>query len=135
MTLETPKLRIVSDDLWNAAHARLEVTRETYLRSQNGQLWGRPLSGVASKYLLTGIGRCAHCGAGLEVRSRSHGRRRIYFYSCSSYYRGGKAVCPNRYEIPMKLQFEHLLAGSAAPVHPAQCAEEVLGDRASCKEL
>ncbi len=102
LTVEAPQLQIVPDKLWEAAHARLEATRKTYLRSTNGRLWGRPPSGVAAKYLLTGIGRCGHCGAGLEVRSRSHGKRRAYFYSCSSFYRRGPSVCPNKYEIPMK---------------------------------
>ena len=101
MTIDAPELRIVSDELWNAAHARLEATRETYVRSQKGQLWGRPPSGIAGKYLLTGIARCGHCGAGLEVRSRDHGKKRAYFYSCSSYYRRGKTICPNKIEIPM----------------------------------
>ena len=87
--------------LWDAAHARLEATRQTYLRTQGGRLWGRPPSGLAGKYLLTGLARCGVCGGGLEVRSRSHGRRRAYFYSCSSFYRRGAAVCPNRYEIAM----------------------------------
>lgn len=101
LRLPAPELRIVTDAEWQAAHARLEATRCTYLRSTNGQLWGRPASGVASKYLLTGIARCGVCGAGLEVRSRKQGTRREFFYSCSSYYRRGTTVCPNRYEIPM----------------------------------
>lgn len=102
LTIAAPELRIVTDAAWEAAHARLAKTRATYVRGTNGQLWGRPPAGVASKYLLVGIGRCSHCGAGLEVRSRSHGKRRAYFYSCSSFYRRGKAICPNRYEIPME---------------------------------
>jgi len=46
LEVEAPELQIVSNELWNAAHARLEAARKTYLRSQNGQLWGRPPSGV-----------------------------------------------------------------------------------------
>ena len=99
--MPAPQLRIVSDELWAAAHSRLNATRQTYLRTQGGRLWGRPPSGLAGKYLLTGIARCGICGAGFEVRSRSHGRRREFFYSCSSFYRRGPEVCPNRYEIPM----------------------------------
>ena len=68
----------------------------------NVGFWGRPPSGLAGKYLLTGLARCGVCGGGLEVRSRSHGRRRPFFYSCSSFYRRGPEVCPNRYEIPMR---------------------------------
>ena len=77
--------------------------RRTYLRQQNGQLWGRPPDGVAAKFLLTGIGRCGLCGGGLEVRSRSNGRgkRRSHYYGCSVYHRRGKSVCSNRAEIPM----------------------------------
>ena len=101
LTIDAPHLRIVSDEQWNTAHARLSATRETYLRANNGRIWGRPPSGVASKYLLVGLARCGHCGAGLEVRSRSHGKTRAYYYSCSSFYRRGKAICPNRIEIPM----------------------------------
>jgi len=101
MRIDAPDLRIVTDTLWAAAHARLEATRATYLRTTRGPLWGRPASGLASTYLLTGIARCGACGSGLEVRSGTHGKRRAFYYSCSSYYRRGRTVCPNRYEIPM----------------------------------
>ena len=102
LRVPAPELRIVDEELWNAAHTRLAATRQTYLRTQGGRLWGRPPSGLAGKYLLTGLARCGVCGGGLEVRSRSHGRRRTFFYSCSSFYRRGPEVCPNRYEIPMQ---------------------------------
>ena len=102
LRVPAPELRIVDEALWDAAHARLAATRQTYLRTQGGRLWGRPPSGLASRYLLTGIARCGICGGGLEVRSRSHGRRRAFYYSCSSFYRRGPEVCPNRYEIPMR---------------------------------
>ena len=102
LRVPAPALRIVDEALWDAAHARLAATRQTYLRTQGGRLWGRPPSGLASRYLLTGIARCGICGGGLEVRSRSHGRRRAFYYSCSSFYRRGPEVCPNRYEIPMR---------------------------------
>ena len=102
LRVPAPALRIVDEALWDAAHARLAAPRQTYLRTQGGRLWGRPPSGLASRYLLTGIARCGICGGGLEVRSRSHGRQRAFFYSCSSFYRRGPEVCPNRYEIPMR---------------------------------
>jgi site-specific DNA recombinase len=108
MRVSAPELRSVSDELWDAAHARLEATRATYLRTNGGRLWGRPTSGLASKYLLTGIARCGVCGAGLEVRTRK-GRPRTAYYSCSSFYRRGVTVCPNRYEIPMALADSEVL--------------------------
>jgi hypothetical protein len=53
--LSSPVLRIVSDDLWRTAHARLNESRTTYLRGTKGRLGGRPASGVESKYLLPGL--------------------------------------------------------------------------------
>lgn len=88
-----PDLQIVDDDLWEAAHARLKVSRELYLRDQRGKLWGRPLSPADAKYLLTGLASCGCCGGTLEVRSRQHGRTRKYFYVCATYRRKGPAVC------------------------------------------
>ncbi len=110
LRVPAPALRVVSDALWMAAHERLDATKETYLRTQGGRLWGRPPSGLTGKYLLTGIARCGICGGGLEVRSRSHGRQRAWFYSCSSFYRRGPQVCPNRYEIPMQAADQVVLA-------------------------
>jgi hypothetical protein len=64
-------------------------------------LWGRPATGVESKYLLPGIALCSACGGGMIVRSRSHGRQRGYFYGCSSYHQRGKSVCTNLLEDSM----------------------------------
>ena len=99
--VEAPALRIVTDELWQAAHERLESTRASYLRGTNGQLWGRPATGLESKYLLTGLTLCAQCGASLHVRSRSHGKRRAFFYACTGYQLRGTAICTNNMEIPM----------------------------------
>jgi hypothetical protein len=72
-----PDLRIVSEVLRKAAHARLEGAREDYVRRNTGRTWGRPINGTESKYLLTGLAQCGICGAGLFVHSRSH--------ACSAY--------------------------------------------------
>ena len=52
-----PELRIVSEDAWQAAHARLSESRALYLRHNNGQVWGHPARGTESKYLLVGLAR------------------------------------------------------------------------------
>jgi DNA invertase Pin-like site-specific DNA recombinase len=59
---EAPALRIVPEDLWQAAHERLDRTRQTYLRSTGGKLWGRPESGIEARHLLTGFVTCGCCG-------------------------------------------------------------------------
>ena len=100
LTRDAPALRIVPEALWRAAHQRLTVSRQQYLRQTNGHLWGRPRDGE-SKYLLSGLARCQCCQGGLCVRSRSHGRRRGYFYACTAHHQRGQSVCANGLEVPM----------------------------------
>jgi site-specific DNA recombinase len=97
--IPAPSLRIVPEALWNAAHERLEGVRQTYLRATDGRLWGRPMSGLEAKHLLTSLARCGSCGGTMVVRSRQHGKRRAFFYACSSFHHRGKAVCPNSLEM------------------------------------
>lgn len=53
------------------------------------------------KYLLSGNARCGECGGSLIAVSRSHGKKRAYFYACSSYYKKGSTVCANNFITPM----------------------------------
>jgi hypothetical protein len=66
---DVPQWRIVSDEEWDAAHWRLEQAAAVYIRSTDGKRWGRPPAGVQGKYLLSGLLRCACCGASLTVGS------------------------------------------------------------------
>jgi DNA invertase Pin-like site-specific DNA recombinase len=102
LRLDAPQLRVVDDALWQATHARLSATRAAYVRSTAGQLWGKPPTGAAAKYLLTGLARCGACGGGILVRSRSHGRKRPYRYACSCYHLKGTRVCRNHLEALME---------------------------------
>jgi len=129
---EATHLRIVSEELWQAAHARLAGTRAAYLRGTGGQLWGRPSNGHESHYLLTGLASCGWCGATLEVRSRPLARRRVFAYTCTSYHRKGTSVCANRVQLPLTLADDGLLDALEAEVlHPdvvEQGLREALAD-------
>jgi len=111
--VSAPALRIVDDALWQGVHARLEGARAIYLRGTNGRLWGRPTSGIESRYLLAGLARCGACGGSLVVRSRVHGspgaRRRVAFYACSSFHHRGAAVCGNSLEMRLEAADEAVL--------------------------
>ena len=74
LTVEAPALRIVPEDLWRAAHERIDRTRQAYLRTTGGKLYGRPETGVESKYLLSGFLVCGACGGGMHVIRRSSQR-------------------------------------------------------------
>lgn len=55
-----------------------------YLRSTGGKLFGRPATGIDSKYLLTGMLTCGVCDSAMTIRSRQSGRRRVFAYMCRS---------------------------------------------------
>lgn len=137
--IAAPELRVVSDELWKAAHDRLDQTRRRYLRATDGKLHGKPANGADSKYLLTGLLQCGSCGGALVVVSKwlTHGRRR-YAYACSTNRFRGKATCPNGVWLPMEqwdgwvlqLVREKLLD----PDHLRQAVEAVLADLQPAEE-
>lgn len=96
-----PELRIVDDDVWNAAHDRLRGIRQ-HLMTTNGE---RPIihRDCDSKYLLAGHARCAQCGGTLSVVSRQHGRQRKFFYGCLAFSKRGTSVCENDLVMPIEV--------------------------------
>lgn len=88
-------------------HRRLEQAAAAYIRSTDGKRWGRPPAGVEGKYLLSGLMRCACCGASLTVHNTS--RRRQSYYVCASYHKRGTAVCANGLRLPMLAADEAIL--------------------------
>ena len=93
--------RIVSDELWNAAHARMATVR-VRLTTAQGE---RPIvrRDVESSYLLSGFARCSVCGGTLAVVSRSHGRQRAYFYGCLAHWKRGTTACTNGLVLPVRV--------------------------------
>ena len=71
IVLDNPELAIVPEALWNAAQARLDASRRSYLRRNDGQLGGKPEAGLESKYLLSGFLRCGECGGNMFVNKRT----------------------------------------------------------------
>ena len=72
------------------------------LRGTKGRLWGRPPTGLESRYLLTGLSRCAECGSGMMAHSSSHGRKRWRYYVCTGFHNRGRTVCANGLPLPMR---------------------------------
>jgi site-specific DNA recombinase len=107
IAVPAPQLRIVSEELWAAAHARLDADRRAYLAATGGQTWGRPRRPLESKYLLTGLAKCGACSGSLYVKRRNWssgtGRGRIGFYGCTNHHLRGSAICANSLEVPMAL--------------------------------
>jgi site-specific DNA recombinase len=115
LTVAAPHLRIVEEELWAAAHARLTEAREKYLRTTGGHLFGRPRD-VESKYLLTGFARCGACGGAVAIRTQAHGRRRMPFYACTSFVKRGACVCQNRARVSMAAMDDAVLDALAEEI-------------------
>jgi site-specific DNA recombinase len=100
LRVSAPTLRIVTDEAWQAAHARLDSTRAVYLKGTKGLKFGRPPLAGPSPYLLTNLATCACCGDSLRVRTRIRAHaRRVHLYGCAGYHDRG--ICGNGADIPM----------------------------------
>jgi DNA invertase Pin-like site-specific DNA recombinase len=108
-TKENAHPAIIPPDLWERVQRKLQRTAEAYKRS--GQKMAR-LQGLQSRHLLTGILRCAICGAPFIARpaqNRKTGQRYGY-YGCSYHTRRGNDVCGNRSYLPLAAIEQDLLA-------------------------
>ena len=80
---EFPELRIVPQEIWDAAQA--QISR----RAAQAAKQGNPRAAHRNRYLLSGLLRCACCGAPYVVKSRTH-------YGCRE---ARKGACTNRQTI------------------------------------
>jgi hypothetical protein len=78
---------------------------DVYRQRTGGRAFGRPVNGVESPYVLTGLGTCAACGGSMAVLKRAHGsfgnRRQVPFYGCMTRHLRGDAICRNALEVPL----------------------------------
>lgn len=77
---------MITPDLWSTVQVRLSKTKgkgRVAFRDQD------------SKYLLTGMARCAHCGGLMTIVGQDYHRRKGRFYGCSYYKTRGSSICKN----------------------------------------
>jgi site-specific DNA recombinase len=112
VTIDTPQLRIIGDDLSAAVQRRFATVRK---------LWGREGSpGLASGqqrqvYLFSGLLQCGQCGGSiaLVMGRRRNGAER---YGCSLHNQRGDAVCSNALTIRRDDLEDRLLRGLSESV-------------------
>jgi len=109
--LELPECRIISDDLWGAAHAALDRRARVFVPQAGASSEAQPIPQLTppSEYLLSGLARCSSCGGPIIAMSRHHGRRRGYFYGCAHNWKRGPAICPNNLHLPQAVLDEAVL--------------------------
>ena len=113
--VDRPDLRIVSEALWDGVQEHLRQARAAYFRSSNGRLHGRPVNGIAAKYLLTGMAVCGQCGGALTIRTRAHGTTRLALYQCLTHVTKGPRICANRTAIRQREAESAVLETVRAP--------------------
>jgi site-specific DNA recombinase len=118
-----PHLRIVTDDVWAAAHAQIARNRTTMHLGGRGRRRD-------SKYHPPGLARCAICGGGLHVRTktRAHGRY-MRTYACTSHYDRGATICPNALQISMERTDEAVIRAIGDILRPAMIETVIAGVR------
>src|SRR5262249_2122870 len=95
-----PHPRIFPVGLAAAIDAPRGDQQKLYLRGTRGQLQSKPVSSMASKYLLTGLATCGVCGGSFGPRLAA-GRSRHQVYRCLVNHTRGPAVCPNSWQVPV----------------------------------
>ena len=125
LTVEAPALRIVPEDLWRAAHERLDRTRQTYLRQTGGKLWGRPEAGIEARHLLTGFVTCGTCGGALHAIKRTSRRGRpVVYFTCNNWRVNG--ACTNALSLPLQALDATVLGTLKADVLTPEIVEAVV---------
>jgi site-specific DNA recombinase len=98
-----PEWRIVPEELWNAAHARIRVVNERMGFARYG---GLNRTEHSRQYLFSGLLVCGECGSRMVIIS-GRGSRGYVTYGCPSHrYRG---VCDNKLAIRQDRLEEQLL--------------------------
>ncbi|MEO8076717.1 MAG: recombinase family protein [Acidobacteriota bacterium] len=125
--VSAPELRVISPELWAAAHAQFAE------RQQKHTGIGRRRLDVESNYLLSGFARCGTCGGGLGVHTRQHGGQRVPFYGCAAYWKRGLNVCANNLLVRMDTLDTEVLATLQDDVFRPAVIEEAI--RLALEEL
>jgi site-specific DNA recombinase len=101
--VDVPKLRIVSEELWNAVHAQIVHVHEKLVGARLG---GMNRTAESRSYLFSGLLVCGECRSRLVIIS-GRGKRGYVRYGCPSHrYRG---VCDNAVTIRQDRLEEQLL--------------------------
>ena len=129
LALDAPALRIVSEELWQAAHERMAATHAVYLRRTGGKLGGKPASGLESKYLLSGSLRCGECGGGLIISTATSKRGKPQVrYICAT-HRTRPGACSNKYGVPTVALTDAVLAKlKSAVLNPVMLGDLLMAE-------
>lgn len=125
LQVKAEELRIISAELWERVHAKIERTKHAFARTSNGTLCGHPSGAdLRSTYLLSGIAKCGICGGSLVAfkRAKADGRD---LYICVFRHKRGPEICPNNLRMPQTTLDTALLDALNQQFDPGIIAEAV----------
>src|SRR5262249_27111919 len=131
--VERPDLRLIEDALWDAAHARIKATKNTFLRTSTGKLLGQ-VEAVKGQALLSGFLICGaparsprlHGGTicGEPMIASTRGRSNTPVYICRAVRAGkGKDYCDNATGVP-RAELEDAVIASLRKTFSAESFQE-----------
>jgi site-specific DNA recombinase len=119
--VDVPEWRIVPEELWNAAHARVQMVNEQMGSARYG---GLNRTESSRQYLFSGLLVCGACGSRMVIIS-GRGRRGYVKYGCPSHrYRG---VCENKLTIRQDRLEEQLLGEIETRILTPEMIQYTLG--------
>jgi hypothetical protein len=114
------RLRVVSDQLWQAAR-----TRQRHQTAAVGERVKQGMSkddarrtGAGPKFLLSSLLRCAHCGSSYAIAGRD-------VYACSGYTSSGGTLCTNDALLGRHTAEREVLAGIKRQMLSPEVIEEI----------
>jgi DNA invertase Pin-like site-specific DNA recombinase len=133
VVVERPELRLISDELWEAAHARIKKAKAGFLRTSTGKLLGQ-VETAKGQALLSGFIICGaparsprlHGGdiCGEPMIATSRGRKGLPVYACRAVRAGkGKDYCDNSTAVP-RAELEEAVIASLRKTFSAESFKE-----------
>jgi len=100
---DRPDLAIVDGELWNRVHERLRAVRTAYGARETQQRPRGQAPEMYSPHLLSGLIRCAICGARVTMQTSQRKKHGVVYrygrYRCSFHVTKGPAICSNSMSI------------------------------------
>jgi DNA invertase Pin-like site-specific DNA recombinase len=106
--VDAPELRIISPEVWESVQTRL-------LRRKDRS--SQQVRDVESKYLLTGMARCAQCGGPMMVVGPGTSRRQGRYYACAYHKKRGSSICKNSLLAEQEMLDQVILRSLADMLH------------------
>lgn len=118
---ERPDLRILSDELWQRAHATRAAVR-TAVAPKGGLARGKA-GKYHSRHLFSGFAKCHTCGGAMTSVSGGKGSPR---FGCRRSWNEGRDACPNRVTIRIKVAEPLIVAKLQAELRTPKALDAIV---------